>query len=259
MYETILLEKSEGIYTLTFNQPHNLNALSFRLAAEFQRAIQEIGQDGDARFLILTGAGESFSSGGDFDTIIAEFSLPAVELQPRLRQFYPKFLGLRDLPVPTLAAVNGHAVGAGFSLALACDLRVASTRARFFPNFVRIGVHPGMGASYLLPRLVGTAKALEILWLADPLSAEEAFSLGLVNRLAEPQELLTVAMDLARRISSRPRIPVRLTKQSVYMAPDANLKEMLEYESFAQALCAESEDMKRAIAAFHAKGDKAIV
>jgi 2-(1,2-epoxy-1,2-dihydrophenyl)acetyl-CoA isomerase len=256
MYETLVLEKNEGIYTLTLNQPHNLNALSYRLADEFQRAVAEVAQDGEARILILTGAGESFSSGGDFDTIIAEFSLPAVELKPRLRQFYPKFLGLRDLPIPTLAAVNGHAVGAGFSLALACDLRVASTRARFFPNFVRIGVHPGMGASYLLPRLVGAAKALEILWLAEPISAEEAFSLGLVNRIAEPEELLPSAVELARKISSRPRVPVRLAKQAVYMAPDTGLKEMLEYESFAQALCAETDDMKKAIAAFHAKRER---
>jgi enoyl-CoA hydratase/carnithine racemase len=149
--------------------------------------------------------------------------------------------------------VNGHAVGAGFALALACDMRIASTEARFFANFVRIGVHPGMGTSYLLPRTVGTAKAFEILLAAEPISAQEALSLCLVNRVVAPGDLMGLAMSLARKISSMPQLPVRFIKRSVHMGMAADLGDMLEYESFAQALCAETEDMKRAVAAFHQK------
>ncbi|MEJ5376166.1 MAG: enoyl-CoA hydratase/isomerase family protein [bacterium] len=244
MYRTLILEEQEGIFTLTLNQPESRNALSYEMAQEFQRAIGEVARKEHARGLILTGAGPAFCAGGDYHSIISEFSKPAVELQPRLREFYSRFLGLVHLRIPTLAAVNGPAVGAGFSLALACDMRLASKDATFHANFVKIGVHPGMGATYFLPRLLGTSRALEILWAGKPLSAKQALALGIVSRLVEPGRLLSEAMSLLKEITAASSVVLELTKRSVYMGVENSLEDMLERESHAQALCGETIQMK---------------
>jgi enoyl-CoA hydratase/carnithine racemase len=250
MFETLLLEARDGVYTLTLNQPQNRNAMSHRMAGEFEEAIARVREDLDARFLILTGAGESFCSGGDFDSIIRDFAMPAVDFQPHILAFYRKFLRLRDLPIPTMAAVNGHAAGGGFSLALACDMRMASSQAQFIMTFVHLGIHPGMGATHALPRLVGTARAFEIFLTGEPVSAQEAFAMGLVNRVVAPEALMAEAVELARKIAASPRLPVRYLKRSIYMGAQSGLDEILDFESFAQALCSETEDLKRGIAAF---------
>lgn len=247
MYRTLTLENQEGIFTLILNQPHNRNALSYEMAEEFERAIAQLTQEQQARGLILTGRGRAFCAGGDFHSIISEFTRPAVELQPRLRGFYSRFLSLKRLRIPTLAAVNGPAVGAGFSLALACDLRIASTQASFHANFVRIGVHPGMGATYFLPRLVGTSKALEILWRGEVLNAQEALELGIVNKLVEPEELMAQAHAMMKQITQMSSTVLELTKDSVYMGVESSLEEMLERESQAQALCGETKEMRQAL------------
>jgi enoyl-CoA hydratase/carnithine racemase len=250
LYRTLLLEEEGGIFTLTLNQPQNRNALSYDRAEEFQEAIGEVAGREQARVLILTGAGDAFCAGGDFHSIIAEFRRPAVELQPMLRKFYSRFLCLRDLEIPTIAAVNGPAVGAGFSLALACDMRIASSSATFHANFVRIGVHPGMGATYFLPRLVGASRALEILWKGETLSARDALALGLVGRVVEPGRLMEDALESARQIGAMPPRAVELIKRSVYMAAQSSLDEMLERESQAQALCGETREMQEAVRVF---------
>lgn len=247
MYRTLILENQDGVFTLILNQPQNRNALSYEMAEEFQKVIGELLENEQARGLVLTGAGPAFCAGGDFQSIISEFTRPAVELKPRLRRFYSRFLSLKQLRIPTLAAVNGPAVGAGFSLALACDMRIASTRATFHANFVRIGVHPGMGATYFLPRLVGTSKALEILWRAEVLSAREALELGIVSRLVEPEKLLAEAHGLMKQIVRMSPTVLELTKDSVYMGAESSLEEMLERESQAQALCGETKEMRQAL------------
>jgi enoyl-CoA hydratase len=253
MFETLLLESRDGVYTLTLNQPESRNAMSYQMAEEFEAAAARVGADPEARFLILTGAGESFCSGGDFDTIMRDFELPPVAFKPHILRFYRRFLSLRDLPVPTLAAVNGHAAGGGFSLALACDMRVASSNAQFIMTFVRLGIHPGMGSTWALPQLVGTARAFEIFLTGDPVSAEEALAMGLVNRVTPPEGLMPEAEALAHRIASMPRVPVRYLKQSIYMGARAGLDAILEFESFGQAVCSETEDLKQALAAFQRK------
>ncbi len=247
MYRTLVLENQDGIFTLMLNQPLSRNALSYEMAEEFERAIGELAEDPGVKGLVLTGAGAAFCAGGDFHSILSEFSRPAVELQPRLRSFYSRFLCLRSLEVPTLAAVNGPAVGAGFSLALACDLRIASTEATFHANFLRLGVHPGMGATYFLPRLLGTSKALEILWKGEALSAQDALDLGIVSRLVKPNELMEEARRLLGQIAKMSLTALKLTKRSVYMGVEASLEEMLERESQAQALCGETREMRETL------------
>lgn len=254
MYETLILDTQDAIAILTLNQPHLRNAMSHRMAEEFQEAVNEVKKDPQTRFLILTGKGDSFSSGGDFNSVMKDFELPPVEFKGRVMEFYRKFLCLRDLTIPTLAAVNGHAMGAGAVLALACDMRIASSRAQFGMSFVRLGVHPGMGATYFLPRVVGTTKAFELFLTGDPISAEEALSIGMVNRVVPPGELLPTAMALARKIASLPQTPIRYMKRSIYMGIDSGLPEVLEFESFAQALCSQTEELHQAIASFRDRG-----
>ena len=256
--EPVLVQREEDVSVLILNHPDRKNALGYKMAEAFENAIEKISRDSEVRFLIITGAGDCFSAGGDFQSIIADFSLPAVEIQPRVRRFYCSFLSITKLPIPTLAAVNGPAIGAGFSLAMACDLRIASEEASFHPNFLKLGVHPGLGASYLLPRLVGVAKALELLWLAEPIPARKAMEMGIVSRVVEPRRLMEEAMEIARKISALSSKVVEMVKKSVYMGLTHTLEDLLERESHAQALCGETEEMKRAIEAFsrRKKGDR---
>ena len=248
--ELVLVKREENFFLLILNDPRRKNALGYEMAEAFEKAIEKIARDREATFLIITGAGDCFSAGGDFRSIIADFSFPAVEIQPRVRNFYSSFLSVTKLPIPTLAAVNGPAIGAGFSLAMACDLRIASEEASFHPNFLKLGVHPGLGASYLLPRLVGVAKALELFWLAEPIPATKAMEMGIVSRVVEPRRLMEEAMEIARKISALSPKAVRMVKKSVYMALTHSLEDLLERESYAQALCGETEEMKRAVDAF---------
>lgn len=246
----VLLEKKGEVALLVLNDPSVRNALSYEMAQAFEETLKALRHQEGVRCLVITGRGESFCSGGDFRSIIADFKLPAVELQPKLKDFYSKFLSLTSLSIPTIAAVNGHAVGAGFSLAMACDLRIAARDAVFHANFVRLGVHPGLGASYFLTKSLGPARALEILWLAEPIYAEEALSLGLVNRVVESNRLINEAMELAEKIASMPPTAVQMVKRSVYMWHDRHLEEVMERESYAQALCGETPEMERAIRDF---------
>jgi enoyl-CoA hydratase/carnithine racemase len=254
MYETLILERQDCIAVLTLNQPELRNALSHRMAEEFEAAVHEVGRDPQVRFLVLTGKGDSFSAGGDFNSVMKDFELPPVEFKVRVLGFYRRYLCIREVPIPTLAAVNGHAMGAGAALALACDMRIASTRAQFGMSFVKLGVHPGMGTTYFLPRAVGSAKAFELLLTGDPISAQEALALGMVNRVVSPEELIPEAMALARKITSLPQTPIRYMKRSIYMGLTSGLPEVLEFESFAQALCSQTEELHRAIASFRERG-----
>lgn len=254
MYKTIDVEKKDAIYILTLNEPQKRNALSYQMADEFEQAIREIEQDPQARFLILTGSGKAFCAGADFDSVIKDMAGPSVGSKPLTYQFYLKFLRMRDMHLPTLAAVNGHAIGGGFCLALACDMRIASNRAQFAMNFVQLGVHPGMGSTHLLPRAAGTARAFEIFLTGDRFSAQEAFSMGLLNRVVEQDELMPTAMAMAQKIASYPQLTVQHLKRSIYLGIKADLGEMMHYEVFAQALTIGTGDFRKAVEAFLEKG-----
>lgn len=248
--EHVLLQRKGNVSVLVLNDPRRKNALGYEMAQAFEEAIGKVAKDKEARFLIITGAGDCFSAGGDFKSIIADFNLPAVEIQPKVRKFYSSFLSITKLSIPVLAAVNGPAIGAGFSLAMACDMRIASKEASFHPNFLKLGVHPGLGASFLLPRLVGVARALELFWLAEPVPATKALEMGIVSRVVEPSCLMEEALELAGKISSLSSRAVEMVKKSVYMALEGSLEDLLERESYAQALCGETQEMKLAVEAF---------
>jgi enoyl-CoA hydratase len=248
-YDTLVYEKQDQVAVLTFNQPHIRNAMTLDLGKEFGAVIAGLKDDRDARVLIITGEGPSFSSGGDLQSTFDQFNAPPSQAKANIINYYRTFLSVRDLDIPTIAVLKGHTIGAALCLALACDLRIACTDTKMSMSFIKIGIHPGMGASYLLPRLVGTAKALEMCLTGDSIDAKEALRIGLVNHVVESEKLTEFSLDLAGRIAKNPVVPARFLKKSIYRGLDTDLESALDYESSTQVICSFTEDMKEGLAA----------
>ncbi|MDR1616453.1 MAG: enoyl-CoA hydratase/isomerase family protein [Syntrophomonadaceae bacterium] len=252
-YKTLLLEKENNIAVLSLNQPHTKNSMSQEMKDEFRWAIKEIKEDSGIKILVLTGEGDSFCSGGDLNSAFFMMEDPPSEGKAKLIEFYKSFLSLRDLAVPTIAAINGYAVGAGLCLALACDMRIAADNAKMSVSFIKLGLHPGMGGTYLLPRLVGAAKAFELFLTGKIVLADEALRIGLVNQVVGKNQLRSAALDLAAQIAGYPAVPARYLKKSVYKGLDTDLDSALDYESSAQVICASTRDMREGVNALKEK------
>lgn len=254
-HETITLERHDenpGVVTLVLNRPGALNAMTPAMGAEIVGAVDELRADDSVRVLVVTGAGKAFCAGGDLSMLARDAGVggaqgPTMGASPR--EFYDRFLSLRKLPFPTIAAINGPAIGAGLCLALACDLRVAATRATMGMTFVKIGIHPGMGATFLLPSIVGTAAAAELFFTGRTIDAAEALRLGLVNRVVEGERLLEEVRGLAAEISSSAPVAVRMLKESIYVRDDRALDQALEQESRQQAATFLTADAREGITA----------
>lgn len=242
----------DGVGTVTFARPDKLNSLTFEVYAELERLAVECQTDDAVRVLVLTGTGKGFCSGGDVKAM-NEAKESRTE-RPILDKVAPSrdrtLLAMRDAPQPIIAAVNGAAAGAGMNLALGCDIRLASTAARFGETFVKRGLHPDWGGTYFLPRLVGMAKAAEMIFTGDMIDAAEALRIGLVSAVYPPEELMPAAYDLARKIANGPPIAIRLAKRALYHGEGTDLRGGLEFETFAQNVCFETEDAREGIRAF---------
>ncbi len=257
MPEPLVLSARESeVVTLTFNDPDRRNAMTQAMGEAFSAEIAGLARDSSVRAVVLTGAGRAFSAGGDLGMIEARASEGAAEpggargrIRDTMRGFYGLFLSVRDLPCPTVAALNGHAVGAGLCVALACDLRVASKAAKLGLNFTRLGLHPGMGATWTLPRLVGGARAAELLYTGQLVSGEEAARIGMVNRSVAPEEVLPTALEIASEIANSGPLAVRAVKRALARSPEASLEEQLAFEAEAQAACFETEDVREGLSA----------
>jgi len=254
-YECLLYEVKDGIATLTLNRPDRLNALGGTLRQDLFDAVTRAGADPDVRVMVVTGAGKGFCSGGDVKAM-GEAKAGQRE-RPLIEKIAPgrdrTLLAMREAPQPIIAAVNGAAAGAGMNLALGCDIRIASTAARFTQAFVKRGLHPDWGGTYFLPRVVGMAKACEMIFTGDVIDAAEALRLGIVSRVVAPEELLPTAYDLARRIAAGPPVAIRLAKRSLYANEDLDLRGALQIETMAQNICFETEDATEGIRAFGEK------
>lgn len=252
-YEHIRLARDAGIVTLTLNRPESRNAMTPAMGDEVAQAVEVIRSDADARVCVLTGSGSSFSSGGDLGMLARDAGLEMGAEAPTMagspRDFYARFLSLRSLPMPTIAAMNGHAVGAGLCLALACDLRIAVSGAKMGMTFARLGLHPGMGATYFLPRLVGTSRACELFFTGRLFDADEAERLGIVNRTVPRTDFDATVKSLATEIASAAPVAVRMVKKSVYRGDHHTLDEMLEHESLSQGFTFTTADAREGIAA----------
>lgn len=255
-YKTIVLEKSEGIATLTLNRPRKLNAMDVEMMRELQAAIQEVGEDREVRVLVITGAGAGFSTGGDVDSMRDEIEGEYWEETPvpyRLRRgepWYSIVLQVRRLLKPVIAAVNGIAVGGGLVLAMAADIRIASDKASFSQIFARRGLPDG-ASTYFLPKLVGIGKACELAFMGDVIDAMEAERIGLVNKVVPHQDLMQVTMQMASHIANGPPIALQLAKQALHRGFVAtDLASHIEYELSALLMSTTTEDFKEGVRSF---------
>ncbi|MGI5912210.1 MAG: enoyl-CoA hydratase/isomerase family protein [Syntrophomonadaceae bacterium] len=252
-FDTLMIEKQEHIAILALNQPRTINAMTPQMAVEFKDAIHLIQEDKNIRVLIITGEGHSFCSGGDLKSAFEMFESSPAKAEPTVVNFYKCFLNLTKLEIPTIAVIKGHTIGAGLCLAMACDMRIASSNTKMSMSFIKVGIHPGMAGTYHLPRLVGTAKALELCLLGEVIGADEAMRIGLVNHVIAPDQLEDFSLDFARRIANNPAVTARLIKRSIYRNLNVNLDDALLHESLSQILSASTEDMKEGLSATREK------
>lgn len=256
MYEHILVSENEGIATITLNRPDKLNAFIGHMRRDLAEALEQAGSERAIKVVILTGAGRAFCSGGDI-AFMAEL------MEHRNSDEFARILGagkrvinaIRSMTKPVIAAINGPAAGAGFNLALACDLRIAASNATFTQSFVKVGLHPDWGGTYFLPRLISANKACEMFFLGDSIDAAEALRLNLVNRVVAPEDLESTTLELAERLRAAPPIVIAAAKQAVYMSAESDLDEMLRYETESQLRCFESDDGHEGVRAFFEKRD----
>ncbi|HEY3238152.1 MAG TPA: enoyl-CoA hydratase [Acidimicrobiia bacterium] len=249
--ETILVERDGGVVWATMNRPEKKNALSMAMAEELIALVAEVERRSGDRVLVLTGAGGSFSSGADLtdrDTA-AGLAGPAGWIE-RIRRIHTLPLAIHRLPKPVVASVPGVAAGAGCNLALACDLVLASSDARFCEIFVRRGLSLDFGGSWLLPRLVGLQRAKELAFLGDMVDAARAEAIGLVNRVVAPDELEMVVRELAARLAAGPPVALAAMKQAMHQGMSLSLAETLEVEALSQTVCFSTADTAEAMKAF---------
>jgi enoyl-CoA hydratase len=258
----IRVERDGAVVTLTLDDPQRRNAMSAAMGEAFAEQMATLAGQPDLRAVVLTGAGSAFSAGGDMGMLedlawrgAERPGLARREIRDHMRGFYGLFLALRDLPCPTLAAINGHAIGAGLCVALACDLRVASRDAKLGLNFTRLGLHPGMAATWTLPRLIGSARAAELLYTGRLISGAEAAELGMVGRAVAPEEVLEVTRALAKEIAAAAPIAVAGVKRALARSAQASLDDQLAFEASEQARCFESRDVREGLAAARERRD----
>lgn len=264
-YETVDLQTEDRIARITLNRPERLNALSAQLTEELGSAIEEIASTTeDVRCLILTGAGRAFCAGGDTGGMAGgnqqrEDRRGAEDIRRSFRGAQRVILGLQRLEIPTIAMVNGDAVGAGFDLACACDLRTMAERARFMVAYRRIGLIPGWGGAWLYPRRLGLSKAAELMFTGDFLPAMEAQQYGFISAVAPVEELEAVTMELARKIASGPPISLRLMKQLLYKGLQVDLETGMQMAATGSSITLSSEDHREGVAAMREKRPAAFV
>lgn len=252
----VLVERDGPVATLTFNDPDRRNAMTQAMGEAFSATIADLRSDPDLRAVVLTGAGRSFSAGGDLEMIQGRADEGAADplhatrgIRDAMRSFYKLFLSVRDLPCPSVAALNGAAVGAGLCVALACDVRIASREARLGLNFTLLGLHPGMAATWTLPRLVGPDHAAELLYTGKLIDGEEAARIGMVSRALPADEVLAEARELATRIAAASPLANRGIKQALARSAGATLEDQLSFEATTQAACFASEDVHEGLTA----------
>jgi len=249
----LLYEVKDKIATITLNRPDKLNAFTGPMIDAWARALADAQADDDVNVIVVTGAGRAFCAGGDVGRMKEGKPTP-LENKNQLWQHIhriPKTLEAVDKPV--IAMVNGLAVGAGMGMCLMCDVRIASDEARFSTGYVRVGLVPGDGDTYFLPRLVGAAKALELLWTADFVEAQEALRLGIVNRVVPAGELAQEARAFAEQIANGPQIPIRMIKRLVYQSLRLDLRTHLDLVSSHMAVVRETADHAEGVTAFKEK------
>jgi 2-(1,2-epoxy-1,2-dihydrophenyl)acetyl-CoA isomerase len=250
-YQTILCELSDSVLKVTLNRPDKLNALTDVMLQELHAAFAKAAGDKATRCVLLTGAGKGFCPGQDLANVqeMSRGGKPAYGEHIR-SNYNPLILAMARLSKPIVAAINGVAAGAGMSLAMACDVRIASEKASFLQAFVSIGLVPDSGSTWFLPRLIGRQRALELMLSGRKLSAAEALEWGLVNQVVSPEQLMEEATKVAARYAAAPTYAIGQIKRNIDFAESHSLEETLALEAKSQAECGLSADHQEGIQAF---------
>lgn len=248
MFEHVLYETASSICTITLNRPDVYNAINDKLSYELQEAFRQASADEKVRVVVLTGAGKGFCSGQDLKSI-AGVKIDSFADTVRAR-YNPIILGMRNMPKPVICKLNGVAAGAGCSLALACDLIIASEDASLAEIFIGIGLVMDSGSSYFLPRLVGSARAFELSTMGTKVPAREALSIGLVNRVVPAAQLEATVAQVTAYYAAAPTKAIGLMKKMLNLSYQSSLEEMLEYEALYQEIAGRTQDSQEGVQAF---------
>ncbi len=251
----LLIEKNSGVGTITLNRPDKLNAFSDELIFKLKDALKEMERDSAVKAVIITGAGRGFCAGADLASrSISMESAQKPSLGTHLRhRLNPIAVKIRQMEKPIIAAVNGVAAGAGMSLALVCDFRIAAEEASFIQAFTKIGLVPDTGSTFLLSRLIAPTKSFELMMLGDKLSSKEAFELGLLNKVVPAADLMKECQALAERLIGGATLAYALTKRAYNRAVFHDIEELLEYEASLQEIAGRSDDFMEGVKAFNEK------
>ena len=251
-YHSLILTKADGVAVIQMNNPKAMNALEDELSAELLSAYKDVAADPAVGAVILTGAEKAFCAGGDLKKLNEGFPTAEAgyDYMKSFREMVTTFL---NMPKPTIAAVNGFAVGAGFCIAMQADLILASDKAKFGMAFANVGLIPDLAGLYTLPRLVGLQRAKELVFTGRTIGAEEAGAMGIVNRVVPHEQLLDEAQKLARRLADGPRVALRMAKNVMNDSINMTLEQLLDLEPHAQSICFQSEDHKIGVQAFFRK------
>lgn len=253
MTDHVLVDRrGDGIAVLTFNDPDRRNAMTVDMGEAIRDACGALAQDDGLRAVVLTGAAPAFSAGGDLAMLEDKAQRArdeGLDATDEMIEFYNLFLAVRELPVPTIAAINGHAIGAGLCVALACDIRVIANEAKVGLNFAKLALHPGMGGAWLLPRMLGEQRAAELLYTGRIITGDVAASYGLALDALPTADVLPRAIELAEDIAASAPLVVRQLKETLEAAPTASLTDHLAREARAQAVNYATDDLREGLAA----------
>jgi 2-(1,2-epoxy-1,2-dihydrophenyl)acetyl-CoA isomerase len=253
LYETILLEKSGGIANFALNRPEKLNAFDGTMHDELYAALDEAAEDEEVRCIVLRGEGRGFSAGADLAQVVREADGDP-DLGEYLRTTYSRLVKrMVGIEKPLVAALHGPVYGAGVGIALACDLRIAAENTKFSVAFIKIGLMPDAGVTFLLPRVIGLGRAMEMSMLGDAVDAEEAYRIGLVNKVVAEDVLSEEVRSLAGRLATMPTAALGRIKHSLYASFEADLETALEREAEGQTFCGYTQDHKEGVTAFFEK------
>lgn len=248
MYTTLLYEKKDTVGILTINRPEKLNALSNQLMSELKNVLTDIESDENLRVLIITGAGDkAFVAGADIGELVIRDARIGRKVSKERQDLFSR---IENLAVPVIAAVNGYALGGGLELALACSLRICSDSAQFGAPEVKLGIIPGDGGTQRLPRLIGLGRAMDMILTGDFIDANEAYRIGLANKVVPNEELMEITLEMAEKIASRPPLAVQFAKEAVNRSVGSGMESGYSLESYLHALSCTTDDKKEGVSAF---------
>ncbi|MDX9785993.1 MAG: enoyl-CoA hydratase-related protein [Desulfobacterales bacterium] len=248
MFNNILFDVEGGVAVLTINRPDKMNAVNHAAAEEIAQALDRVENEVDIRVLILTGAGEkSFVSGADIDELKNRNAVSGRAVSRRRQELYSR---IENLEIPSIAAINGYALGTGLEMAMACSIRMASSHALLGQPEVKLGIIPGAGGTQRLPKLVGMGRAMELILTGNLIKADQALAMGLVNHVVAPDQVMIEAKKMAATIANRPKLAVQYAKEAILRSGEGSLAQGLAHESYLHTLSCGTRDKAEGVSAF---------